>query len=862
MAKWTKRLPRLFRNKFFLQMILAIFMVGMAIFFISHEHVEILKIRDKLTSCNPWYIVLGLVLTLCYVLLMGGMYVNTFKSIGVKVSLKSTVRLYLKRNVVSVLLPAGGFSSLLFFTKEVESEGAEKSQIHLASTLFGFMSILSVVVIAIPILGFTMWQSSVQQAALWGFIALLALTAGFAALLISLFHKTWAYRLLTRIGPQWVSILDEMLSQNIGKKNLGLALLYSIFIEVIGILHLYIAMLALGVEPSLLASMIGYITMILLLMASPFLRGLGAIEVSVTFILAQYGYPVVIAASMTMLYRLFEFWIPLLAGILSFISKKDNIILRILPGLLVFALGLVNIISSLTPGVPERIFFLKGWFPESVLVMGNGMVLAIGLYLLILFVFLLQGSRRAWYTALALSILSVAGHLLKGVDYEEAILALFVIVALCRTRDFYRLKPHKELMRISTQVLLGSLLALLTFGVAAFLLLDKRHFGVDFGFWDSVKHMLRMFFLWDDAGLLPQTAFARNFIYSIHTAGTLVLGFILISILKPIFSKPYNTPEEKELAALILQKYSATAADYFKIYPDKLFYIADDRDGFISFKVSRDYAVALGNPVCKDDEAAKELIRSFDKYCLENGLTGVYYRVPKESLYLYGELGKKNIPVGDEGVVDLETFSMTGLKMKNTRKTIHHLQEQGFTTKVHTPPVSEDVLQKLEEVSESWLHILHEKEMAFTEGNFDREVFSKQILITVEDQQERIYAFLNIIPDEVSGVAAYDTIRKTGDAPVGVLDMLLVRTMLYFKDQGYQSVNLGMAPLSGIMGNSFTERTARYAYENFKSFSHLKGLRKYKEKFSSRWEQKFLVYNSNLHLPRIPNVLKRLSKGK
>ncbi|HET9569928.1 MAG TPA: phosphatidylglycerol lysyltransferase domain-containing protein [Bacteroidales bacterium] len=862
MVKPKRFLPKLLYNKFFLQLILAIFMVGMAVFFLSHEHVEVLKIRQQLASCNPWWVALGLLLTISYVIFMGLMYVHTFKAIGKKVSLKSTVRLYLKRNVVSVFLPAGGFSSLLFFTKEVESEGASKSQIHLASTLFGFMSIMSVVVIAIPILAYTFFQHNIQQTALWGFLALLTLTIVFFLFLYSLFKKTWAYNLLTRMRPAWVIVLDEMLDQNIRMKNIWLALLFSVFIEIIGVLHLYISMLALGVEPSLMASMIGYVTMVMLLMASPFLRGLGAIEISITYILGQYGYPIIIAASMTLLYRFFEFWIPLVAGMLSFISKKDNIVLRLLPGFMIFALALVNIISSLTPAVPERLLFLENWLNEGVLITSNGLVLVIGLFLLILFVFLLQGSKRAWYVAFALSILSGAGHLLKGVDYEEAILALVAAVTLWRTRDFYKLKAHPELFRISSQVLIISVLALLTFGVAGFSLMDKRHFGMDFEFLSSVKTMLRMFFLFDDGGLVPHTVFARNFIYAIYTAGGLVICFVFFSILKPIFARPYNTPEEKDLAALILQKYGDSSLDYFKIYPDKLFFIADDNDGFVSFKVTRGYAVALGNPVCKDDEAAKSLIQAFDKYCMENGFTSVFYRVPKESLPLYEELGKKNIPVGDEGFVDLETFSLNSIKMESTRKTISHLQGKGFISKVYTPPIPEVVLKKLEVVSESWLHELHEKEMAFTEGVFDRTMFEQQVLITVEDADERIFAFLNIIPDDVSGEAAYDLIRKSGDAPVGVMDMLLVRTMLYFKEKGFKSVNLGMAPLSGIEGTSFTERTVRFAYENLKSLGHFKGLRKYKEKFSSRWEQKFLVYNNNYHLPQIPKVLKRVSKGK
>jgi len=56
MVKPKKFLPKLLYNKFFLQLILALFMVGMAVFFLSHEHVEVLKIRQQLAACNPWWV--------------------------------------------------------------------------------------------------------------------------------------------------------------------------------------------------------------------------------------------------------------------------------------------------------------------------------------------------------------------------------------------------------------------------------------------------------------------------------------------------------------------------------------------------------------------------------------------------------------------------------------------------------------------------------------------------------------------------------------------------------------------------------------------------------------------------------------
>lgn len=64
------------------------------------------------------------------------------------------------------------------------------------------------------------------------------------------------------------------------------------------------------------------------------------------------------------------------------------------------------------------------------------------------------------------------------------------------------------------------------------------------------------------------------------------------------------------------------------------------------------------------------------------------------------------------------------------------------------------------------------------------------------------------------------------NAPNGVLDLLLAKTLLYLKDQGFKSVNLGLAPLSGLQGINLTEKAVKYAYDNLKALGHFKGLRK------------------------------------
>ncbi|HEY4650455.1 MAG TPA: phosphatidylglycerol lysyltransferase domain-containing protein, partial [Pontibacter sp.] len=838
-------LPRLLHNLYFWQGLLALFMVAMAVYFMQHQQIELMSIRHQLREAKVFYLLLGALLTCGHILLQGEMYFRCFRALGKAVLRPQTILLFLKRNLVSVLLPAGGFSSLVFFSRQIETEQVNKTHVYLASSLYGTCGMLSVIIIAVPALGFALLRGQLQTPAVLGFIFLVLLTAAMIVALVSFLKQGWAYQLLHKKLPQWATVLDEITSQPLDRQQLWAALAASVIIECIGVSHLYIAMLALNYPASWPAAFIGYVVMMILLIASPVLRGLGAIEVALTFILTQYGLPVVAAASVTLLFRLFDFWLPLLAGVGSFFIRKDSFLLRVFPALLLFLTGIVNILSVVTPAVPARLQFVREILPHQVISTSNGLVMVAGIILLLLAVYLLQGSRRAWFLAVVLISLSIIGHLTKAIDYEEALFAAFTLISLIYTRSAYILRPHPLYTRLSILVLVYGLLLVLLYGVIGFYFMDRVHFGLNFSLNQSIRQVLRLFFTFDNAGINPLTPFARWFIFSLYTAGAAYLVFVLYGLLRPYLKQPFNSAEEKALATELIGKYGHSSLDYFKTYPDKLFFFTPDKQAFASFKVWEHVAIVLEDPVAPDPETMKAAIQAFDDYCTENGFISVYYRVPEENLPLYTSLGKKSFPIGEEAIVDLPSFSLEGSKMHANRNAVRKLTADGYVFKVYDPPVKAGLLQKLEQVSSLWLQDKGKAELTFTEGIFDPAILQNHPILTIENADEKVYAFLDVVPSGMPGMAVYDLIRQLPDAPNGILDMLLCRAFLYFKNKGFEKVNMGLAPMSGIDGRNVPQKTIRYAYEHLRAFGHFKGLRKYKEKFSPSWEKKYLVYEDD-----------------
>ena len=64
-----------------------------------------------------------LLLVAVFVAIQGLMYVYSFRAIGRQIGLATASALYLKRNLVSIFLPAGMLTNMFFFNEELERKG-------------------------------------------------------------------------------------------------------------------------------------------------------------------------------------------------------------------------------------------------------------------------------------------------------------------------------------------------------------------------------------------------------------------------------------------------------------------------------------------------------------------------------------------------------------------------------------------------------------------------------------------------------------------------------------------------------------------------------------------------------------------
>src|SRR5919199_4629998 len=205
--------------------------------------------------------------------------------------------------------------------------------------------------------------------------------------------------------------------------------------------------------------------------------------------------------------------------------------------LLTGVVGVMNLLSAVTVGVKERDKWFDAHFPLNNVIFpfefrqGGHIFAAItGFFLLMLAANLSRRKQMAWLLTVALLIVSIASHLLKGLDYEESMLAGALLILLLLLRNVFTAQSDQPSIAQGFKVLIGALLFTLAYGTAGFYLAAERHYKINFSLPEALIQTLAMFFTEDNAGLDPRTRYGRFFANSIYVVGALTLSYALFML--------------------------------------------------------------------------------------------------------------------------------------------------------------------------------------------------------------------------------------------------------------------------------------------------------------------------------------------
>jgi phosphatidylglycerol lysyltransferase len=509
-----------------------------------------------------------------------------------------------------------------------------------------------------------------------------------------------------------------------------------------------------------------------------------------------------------------------------------------------FLAGVLLLASGATPAAPGRLSVLNRILPLGVIELSHFAGSVLGAALLLLS----QGLARRLDAAYLLTVLAmVAGivaSLLKGADYEEAIMLAAILLVLWRARPAFDRRAALFDTRFSPGWIMAVVAAVgasVWLGLFAFKHVEYSHdLWWQFELHGEASRMLRASV---GAGITVLLfGFARLIGYAPHEA-SLATDADLTAAAAIISTQPKTSPN------LVFLR-------------DKAMLFDQQKSGFVMYGVQGRTWAALGDPVGPPEHIGA-LVRLFLERCDDFGGIPVFYEVSSEHLHCYADVGLTFVKLGEEARVDLTTFTVEGSRGKKYRNALHRLEREGASFRVIPAEHVACVLDQLRAVSDDWLAQHEGGEKGFSLGFFAPEYVAR-FPVAVIERDGHIVAFANVWQGAERVELSVDLMRYDHRAPKDVMDALFVHTMLWAKEQGYRWFALGMAPLSGFEESPVAplwNRLASFLYKHGESVYNFQGLRAFKDKFDPAWEPRYLAYPGGLRLPRILADLSALIAG-
>ncbi|MCM6761748.1 DUF2156 domain-containing protein [Rathayibacter sp. ZW T2_19] len=365
---------------------------------------------------------------------------------------------------------------------------------------------------------------------------------------------------------------------------------------------------------------------------------------------------------------------------------------------------------------------------------------------------------------------------------------------------------------------------------------------------------------------VPREPLARFVFEWVGPAFWLVVVLAVLALLRATDAERLHGDEARYRG--ILARHGAGSLGHQGTWQGNDHWIAPDGEGGVAYRVVGGVAIALSDPACAP-ERRREVVDGFLRHCDEHGWSPVFYSVHDELLPVLGALGWSAVSVGEETVIDLAGFELTGKQWQKVRYPLNRGLKLGIRAEWTTwPELSLATANSIVDLSERWVAEKALPEMGFTLGGLDEARDPEVALLLAIGPDGVLQGVTSWLPVRREGAVVgwtLDFMRRSDDAMPGIMEFLIASAALRAKEDGAESVSLSGAPLATapvadgeepaeptVLSRllEFLARTLEPAY-GFTS------LFRFKAKFHPRYEGLWLAYPDALRLPQIGTALAR-----
>ena len=517
--------------------------------------------------------------------------------------------------------------------------------------------------------------------------------------------------------------------------------------------------------------------------------------------------------------------------------------------------GVLDVASAITPAIDSRLRLIEDAMPNVVPRLASALVVPAGLALIVLARGLRRRRWRAWQLTTAIVVAAALLHMLKGLDYEEAIVnSLLAIALIARRQDFQGRGDPAVRQHVLARVPLYAA-AVLAYGVAALWVnrvAADRPFTLGFAARETGESAAGMYLSGSEH---VGGQFGEWFPLSVFLLVVLAAFSLLWTWLAPWRHRVFEHERERERAHALVDAWGTDTLAPFALRGDKSYFFSEGGQAFLAYTVVAGVAVVSGDPVGPADHI-EPLLRHFIDYAHDRDWRVGVLGVGERFVEVYRRLGLRAIYHGDEAIVDCASFSLDGRAIRKVRQSVSRLERDGYQVETrYAGEIGEEERADLEALAVTWRGDAPERGFTMELDTLFRLDGADALFVIGRDSDGVAGGFLHFAISKPARTLSLSSMPRLLNTPNGFNEWLVVETIEWAKAHTFEHVSLNFAPFAAVFADESEADAGKWllrrALQTLKFRFQLDNLLTFNRKFFPRWERRYVVYEHLGDLPRV-----------
>ncbi|MEU5220199.1 phosphatidylglycerol lysyltransferase domain-containing protein [Streptomyces sp. NPDC020807] len=531
-------------------------------------------------------------------------------------------------------------------------------------------------------------------------------------------------------------------------------------------------------------------------------------------------------------------------------------------------IGLIDIGAGVFPRFrASRMHAVAEVLPGTLGPLSAALSLSAGVLLLLLAHGLKRNKRRAWRAAVVLLPLGGLAQFVWRHSVCGALLSLALLSLLIRHRDQFAAlpDPRSRWRALANFAVVGA--GSIALGLVVVSAHPRRIVG-DPSLTDRLEHVL-----YGLLGIEGPVAYTNGVDwtvgYSLGALGMLTALTTIYLAFRPEHPAARLTEDdETRLRALLDQHGGRDSLGHFALREDKGVVFSPSGKAAVCYRVVSGVMLASGDPI-GDVEAWPGAIERFMDEAKAHSWTPAVMGCSETGGQVWTrETGLDALELGDEAIVDVADFSLSGRAMRNVRQMVKRIERNGYTTRVRrVRDLDEEELERVRRAAADWRGTDTERGFSMALGRIGAPGDGDAVIATAHkaapddtDATDSPYgdlkAIIHFVPWGTDGMSL-ELMRRDRSADPGMNELLIVAALQASPALGVARVSLNFAMFRSALargekiGAGPVLRVWRGLLVFLSRWFQIESLYKFNAKFRPRWEPRFVVYRNSRDLPRI-----------